>query len=68
MVSLVGAGMGVALVAASVTRFQPPNVVFRPLKDPSKLLFIEMGLSRRASEDSPAADAFLETARTVAPG
>lgn len=66
MVSLVGAGVGVALVAASVSRFQPPNVVFRPLQDPSNLLYIEFGLAWRGNDKSAAVAAFLDTARAIA--
>ncbi len=65
MVSLVGAGLGISIIAASVSRFRPPNVVFRPLKDPS--LYIEFGLAWRESDASPAVGAFLDTTREVAP-
>ncbi|NKB56404.1 MAG: LysR family transcriptional regulator [Alphaproteobacteria bacterium] len=64
MVSLVGAGLGVSIVAASVSRFRPPNVVFRALKDSS--LYIEFGLAWRGDEQSPAITAFLDIAREVA--
>ena len=66
MVSLVGAGMGVALVARSVCRFQPPNVIFRPLKDPSKILQIEFGLAWRDDDPLPAVAAFRDVAGEVA--
>jgi DNA-binding transcriptional LysR family regulator len=66
MVSLVGANMGIALVADSIRRFQPPHVVFRPIQDPSKLLFIEFGLAWREDNLSPAIDAFCRIARTTA--
>jgi len=60
MVSLVSAGLGVSIVATSVSRFQPPNVVFRSLDDPE--LYIEFGLAWRAEDPSPAVAAFYETA------
>lgn len=65
MVSLVGAGMGVALVAASLRRFQPPNVVFCELEDSSGTLYIEFGLSWRMNAHFPAVAAFRDTAREV---
>ncbi|MDD9878562.1 MAG: LysR family transcriptional regulator [Magnetovibrio sp.] len=66
MVGLVGAGMGVALIARSVSRFRPPGVVFRELKDPSELLYVEFGLAWREDAPSAAVEAFRETARAVA--
>jgi DNA-binding transcriptional LysR family regulator len=65
MVGLVGAGMGVALVAASLRRFQPPNVVFCELEESSDSLFIEFGLSWRTDDHSPAVAAFVDIAREV---
>ena len=64
MVSLVSAGLGVSIVAASVSRFQPPNVVFRSLDDPQ--LYIEFGLAWREDDPSPAVAAFRDTARKAA--
>lgn len=67
MVSLVGAGMGMALVAASLQRFRPPGVVFRPLADPSDLLYLEYGMAWRVENSSAAVDGFLDVARATAP-
>lgn len=65
MVSLVGAGMGVALVAASLRRFRPPGVVFREVHDTSGSLFIEFGMSWRAGDRSAPVRALVDTAREV---
>ena len=53
MVSLVAAGMGVALVASSICRFQPDGVVYRRLVDPSELLQVEYGMAWRTGDGSP---------------
>ena len=68
MVSLVGAGMGMALVAASLQRFRPPGVIFRPLADPADLLYLEYGMAWRSENRSATVDGFLDVARGTAPG
>lgn len=65
MVSLVGAGMGITIGAASLGRFRPPGVVFRKIEDPSSLLYIEFGLAWRQHDQSPMVSGFLDIARTV---
>lgn len=64
MVSLVGAGMGVAVGAASLRHFQPPGVAFRDFK-PSSKLSIEFGLAWRRNDESPAVVNFRATARKI---
>ena len=66
MVSLVGAGKGIALVSRSISRFQPPNVVYRPVQDPADLLFMEFAMAWHTETDSLAVEAFRETAREIA--
>lgn len=67
MVSLVGAGIGITIGAASLRRFQPPGVVFREIKDPSSLLYIEFGFAWRQDDQSSIVSGFLDIARMIAP-
>lgn len=64
-VSLVAAGLGVALSARSLRRFTPPGAVFRALDDPLSLFHVEFGVARLEADRSPLAAAFVETAREV---
>ncbi|MBS0321832.1 MAG: LysR family transcriptional regulator [Proteobacteria bacterium] len=64
IVSLVAAGMGVALVPASLHRMRRTGVVYRPLVEKSPA--VEVGLVQRARDDSPLVQAFVADARTVA--
>ena len=64
IVSLVAAGMGVALVPASLMHLRRTGVVYRPLREPSPLM--EIGLVWRADDDSPAIAAFVAAARASA--
>lgn len=63
MVSLVAAGIGVAVGAASLRHFQPPGVVFRNLKTRSSSRYIEFGVAWRQDDASPAVARFLDIAR-----
>ncbi len=63
MVSLVAAGIGVAVGAASLRHFSPPGVVFRDLKTRSSLRHIEFGVAWRQDDASPAVARFLDIAR-----
>jgi DNA-binding transcriptional LysR family regulator len=57
IVSLVAAGMGVALVPASLAGMRRTGVVYRPLAQPGPP--VELGLAWREAEDSPAVAAFV---------
>ncbi len=61
IVSLVAAGMGVALVPASLMHLKRSGVVYRPLVERSPL--VETGLAWKAGNDSPSLAAFLALAR-----
>jgi DNA-binding transcriptional LysR family regulator len=61
IVSLVAAGMGVALVPASLMNLRRTGVVYRPLTDRSPR--IELGLAWRGGDDAPAVRAFVALAR-----
>jgi DNA-binding transcriptional LysR family regulator len=60
IVSLVAAGMGVALVPASLVKLRRTGVVYRPLADASPR--IELGIAWRAADDAPAVRAFVDLA------
>ena len=64
IVSLVAAGMGVALVPASLLSMRRTGVAYRPLAERSAT--VEVGVVWRRGEGSPAARAFVATARTWA--
>jgi DNA-binding transcriptional LysR family regulator len=61
IVSLVAAGMGVALVPASLVNLRRIGVVYRPLADRSPR--IEVGIAWRRADDAPALRAFVALAR-----
>jgi DNA-binding transcriptional LysR family regulator len=61
IVSLVAAGMGVALVPASLHHMRRTGVVYRPLMQKSPA--VEIGLAHRAGDDSPLVRAFVAEAR-----
>ena len=63
IVSLVAAGMGVALVPASLTHMRRTGVVYRPLAETSPLM--EVGLAWREGDEEPAVAAFVAHARAV---
>lgn len=63
MVSLVAAGIGVAVGAASLRHFKPPGVVFRNLKTRSSSRHIEFGIAWRQHDAAPAVARFLDIAR-----
>jgi DNA-binding transcriptional LysR family regulator len=58
IVSLVAAGMGVALVPTSIRHMQRTGVVYRPLVQASPLM--EVGLAWRSGEIEPAVAAFVD--------
>jgi DNA-binding transcriptional LysR family regulator len=64
IVSLVAAGMGVALVPASLLSMRRTGVAYRPLAERSAT--VEVGVVWRRGEGSPAARAFVATARALA--
>jgi DNA-binding transcriptional LysR family regulator len=64
IVSLVSAGMGVALVPQSLCHLRRTGVTYRSLRETSAL--IETGLLWRTAEVTPVLEGFLETARDVA--
>jgi DNA-binding transcriptional LysR family regulator len=61
IVSLVAAGMGVALVPASLQHLRRTGVVYKPLAEKSPA--VEVGLAWRRDNESPAAAAFIALAR-----
>ena len=61
IVSLVAAGMGVALVPASLEHLRRTGVVYRPLAERGAR--VEIGIAWRAGEASPAVRAFVALAR-----
>ena len=61
IVSLVAAGMGVALVPASLMHLKRSGVVYRPLVEKSP--FVETSLAWKPGNDSPSLAAFLALAR-----
>jgi DNA-binding transcriptional LysR family regulator len=64
IVSLVAAGMGVALVPAALVNLRRTGVVYRPLTDGRPR--IELGIAWRAADDAPAVQAFVGLARARA--
>jgi DNA-binding transcriptional LysR family regulator len=61
IVSLVAAGMGVALVPASLQQLRRTGVVYKPLAEKSPI--VEIGLAWRRDRDLPAAAAFIALAQ-----
>jgi len=61
IVSLVSAGMGLALVPQSVSNLQRPGVEYRALASPTPL--VELGLAWRRDNASPVLQGFLELLR-----
>jgi DNA-binding transcriptional LysR family regulator len=61
IVSLVSAGMGVALVPRSLCNLRRTGVVYRPLRDAEPL--VETGLLWRSDDVSPVLGGFVEVAR-----
>lgn len=68
IVGLVAAGMGVALMPASLMNLTPRGCVYRTLADRSATLTVDMGLAWRADDTSPALHAFLDAARASVAG
>ena len=64
IVSLVAAGMGVALVPASLRHLRRTGVAYRPLADRSPQ--VEIGVAWRRADDAPAVRAFVALARESA--
>ncbi|MGK5024486.1 LysR family transcriptional regulator [Janthinobacterium sp. RB2R34] len=65
IVSLVSAGMGIALVPQSVSNLMRPGVEYRPLQDPTPL--VETGLAWRRDNTSPVLQGFLALLRGTLP-
>jgi len=63
IVSLVSAGMGLALVPQSVSNLMRPGVEYRALADPTPL--VETGIAWRRDNPSPVLKGFLELLRTI---
>ena len=63
LVSLVAAGMGIAVGVSSLMNFQPPGVVFKEFADNLSELYVEFGLAWRGDDDGPLLASFLNTAR-----
>jgi DNA-binding transcriptional LysR family regulator len=61
IVSLVAAGMGVALVPGSLVNLRRTGVVYRPLTDTTPR--IALGIAWRRADDAPAVQAFVGLAR-----
>ncbi len=61
IVSLVSAGMGIALVPQSVSNLMRPGVEYRALRDP--VPHVETGLAWRRDNDSPVLRGFLDLLR-----
>ncbi len=61
IVSLVSAGMGLALVPQSVSNLRRPGVEYRALAGPTPL--VELGLAWRRDNASPVLRGFLELLR-----
>jgi DNA-binding transcriptional LysR family regulator len=63
--SLVAAGVGVAVVPASLQCLQLPGVVYRPLADAA--VSADLAVAFRRDERAKAARAFIEQVRKAAP-
>jgi DNA-binding transcriptional LysR family regulator len=63
IVSLVSAGMGLALVPQSVSNLMRPGVEYRALADATPL--VETGIAWRRDNPSPVLKGFLELLRTI---
>jgi DNA-binding transcriptional LysR family regulator len=63
IVSLVSAGMGLALVPQSVSNLMRPGVEYRALLDPTPQ--VETGIAWRRDNPSPVLKGFLELLRTI---
>ncbi len=68
LLALVAAGLGLALVPASIRAVRLAGVVYVPLEDPDA--FLLLAVARRANDHSPALQQFLATVTetAVAPG
>lgn len=66
IVSLVSAGMGVALVPQSLRNLRRTGVIYRPLAADAPV--VETGLAWRTDDVSPVLAAFIEIVRRAAPG
>ena len=64
VIGLVGAGLGISIVPASVAKIVMPEVCYRPFADPEFLA--ETAVAWNRNVDSPTREAFLEVVRSVA--
>lgn len=60
MFAIVEAGMGLALIPASVARARRKGLCYRPLRVAGKPIVAVMYVARRADDESPAARAFID--------
>lgn len=65
IVGLVAAGLGVALVPASLLNLTPKGCVYRELRDRSPNLSIDLAIAWHEADASPIVAAFLDAARAV---
>lgn len=65
IVSLVSAGLGVALVPAAVSRLNVANVVYVPLRERATHMVLELMVAQREDDTAPAVLAFFELAKAV---
>lgn len=65
LVSLVAAGIGIALCPESMQRFEPHGAVFRPIDDPQSRFNVAFGVAWRDDDRSVPTTTFLEMARSA---
>jgi len=66
IIGLVSAGMGMALVPASVANLQRPGVYYQTLSGTGAQFSVEVGIAWRTEHSSPALHGFLDLLETRA--